>query len=106
MWSPNLTLETYSVISFFVYNPNDFDLAVAWLGTTYKGFYNVKANTIVEFNIYLPAESAVYAQHGIVDSENKTTGWTIDVRKNSDPNNLASTEYAAYDLYVGGLRVY
>jgi hypothetical protein len=105
-WTPNVTLSAYTTISFFVYNPNDFDLSVAWLGTGYKGFYNVKAHTAVEFNIYVPAEAYAYGAHGIVDGEGKTTTWTIDVRRLSDESNPGSMIACAYDLYVGGLRVY
>ena len=104
-WTPNVTVSEYKIISFFVYNPNDFDLCVAWMGSAYKGFYNVKANTLVEFNIYAPSETAVYAAHGLIDGEGKTTAWTIDVRRLSDESNPSSMIACAYDLYVGGLRI-
>ena len=106
LWTPNIQISSYSVISFFVYNPNDFDLSVAWVGTAYKGFYTVKAQTILEFNIYLPDGASVYGTHGIMDGENNTTPWTIDVRKLSDPANPGSMLADAYDFYVGGLRFY
>ena len=108
-WSPDLEIgkrEEVVSVSFYVYNPNDFDLLFLWMGTAYKGFYKVPANAFMEINLYDNAEAQHLFTHGMIDeTTGKANPWLMDVRKVTDINNPGSWTPAIYDFYVGSVRI-